>query len=517
MMIPADLVLLDGNIISMNPKMPFAQAIAVRGDRISCVGSNQEVKQYIGEKTRVICLEGKTVLPGFIDTHVHVVDYGRMLTWVNLQGVSSIKEIQTQLAEHIKRVGVGKWVLGRALNPEGLLEKRLPLCHELDMVSSVTPVVFYCQSGQVCVVNSKVLEIAKIGQCVDSGIERDLMGVPTGVLRDQATNFVWNVIPEPTFQELYQATVLALSNCVQSGITCVHWIVLSELELSIIQKLVETGSLPLRVYLIVPASLLDLALQKLKRFENAFFRFGGCIIFVDGYLASRTAALFEPYSDSVSEQGKLLCSQHELFRIADKIQTVGLQLVFHAVGDKAIQEALNVLQHINRNSTVPSPRIEQAAVLNQQLIHYIKELNLSVSVQPCVVASEFSVWSAEKRLGEKRTRWLFPVKDLFNCGVLVSAGSDCPMESLNPLFGVEAAVKRVGVQNLSVFEALQMYTIFAAQTASLDFVDKGSIEQSKLADFVVLSDNPMSVAIDELTNISVCFTVLGGVIYVSKN
>ena len=518
MMIPADLVLLDGNIISMNPKMPSAQAIAVSGDRISCVGSNQEVKQYIGEKTRVICLEGKTVLPGFIDTHVHVVDYGKLLTWLDLYGVSSIKEIQTRLAEHIKRVGKDKWVLGRALNSEVLLEKRLPLCHELDVVSSDAPVVFYCQTGQVCVVNSKVLEVAKISQRVDSGIERDLMGEPTGVLRDQATNFVWNIIPEPDEQELYNATKLALSNFVQLGITCVHWIVLSEVELSIIQKLIETSSLPLRVYLIVPAGLVDLALQKLKRFENDFFKLGGGIVFVDGYLASRTAALFEPYTDCPSNQGGLLCSQNELFVFADKIQTAGLQLIVHAVGDRAIQEAVNIIQHVGRNSNVPCPRLEQAAVLNQQLMRCIKELDISVSVQPCVVDSEFSVWSAEKCLGEKRVCYLFPVKDLLNCGVLVSAGSDCPMEPLNPLLGLEAAVRRVGVQNLSVFEALQMYTIFAARAASLDFVDKGSIEQGKLADLIVLSNNPLSLPSDKLAiSVSVCFTVIGGVVCCSKN
>jgi predicted amidohydrolase YtcJ len=517
MTIPADLVLFNGDILTMNPKMPSAQAIAVKGNKISYVGNNQEVIPYIGEKTQVIYLEGKTVLPGFIDTHAHVVDYGRVLTWIDLQKTSSIKEIQTLLSEHIKRVGGGKWVLGRGLNPEVLLEKRLPLCHELDVVASDIPVVFYCQSGQMCVVNSKVFDVAKISHRTDSGIERNLMGEPTGVLRDQATNFVWNIIPEPTLQELYQVTVLALSNFVQSGITCVHWIVLSEVELSIIQKLVETDFLPLRVYLIVPASLIDLALQKLKRFENAFFKLGGGIIFVDGYLASRTAALFEPYSDNPSEQGKLLCSQTELIRLADKIQNSGLQLVLHAVGDQAIQEAVNVIQRVSRNSTVPCPRIEQAAVLNQQLVHCIKELGLSVSVQPYVVASEFSVWSAKERLGEKRVRWLFPIKDLLNSGISVSAGSDCPMEPLNPLLGVEAAVKRVGIQNMSIFEALQMYTVSAAQASSLDFVDKGTIEQGKLADLVVLSNNPISVSVDELASVSVCFTVIGGVVCCSKN
>jgi predicted amidohydrolase YtcJ len=268
--------------------------------------------------------------------------------------------------------------------------------------------------------------------------------------------------------------------------------------------------------LIVPANLVDLALQKLKQLENEFFKLGGGIIFADGYLASRSAALFEPYSDIPLDQGKLLCSQNELWELADKIQNAGLQVIVHAVGDCAIQETVNIIQRINRSSAVPRLRIEQAAVLNQQLIRCIKELDLSVSIQPCVVASEFSVWSVEKRLGEKRVRWLFPVKDLLDCGVLVSAGSDCPMEPLNPLCGVEVAVKRVGIQSVSVFEALQMYTVFAARVSSLEIVDKGVIEQGKFADLVVLSNNPASVAVNDLSSISVCFTVLDGVVYCSK-
>ena len=514
-MIPADLVLLNGNVITMNSNMPSAQAIAVKGDRISYVGNNQEVKQYIGEKTQVICLEGKTVLPGFIDTHVHVTDYGRMLTWMNLAEVYSVKEIQIHLAERVKQMVENQWILGRALNPERLLEKRLPTCQELDAVSPDNPVVFYCQSGQVCVVNSKTLKAAKINQQNDPGIERTLTGEPTGILRDQATNFVWNIIPEPTQQELYTATELALANFVYLGITSIHWIVLSEAELPIIQELVETNSLPLRVYLIVPINLLNLALQKLKPLENNRFKLGGVILFADGYLATRTAALFEPYNDCPVNQGKLFYQQNEMILLADQIQNAGLQFIIHAVGDRAIQEAIKTIQTIHRNPAVPRPRIEQAAVLNQQLIQCIKELDLSVSIQPCVIASEFSVWAAEERLGEKRAQCLFPIKDLLNCGVLVSAGSDCPMEPLNPLFGVEAAVKREDTQSVSVFEALQMYTVFAAR-AALEVVDKGVIEQDKFADLAILSNDSVDMSINDFFRGYVCFTVLGGVVY-SKN
>ena len=463
-MTAADLVLLNGNIITMNPKMPTAQAVAVKGDRISHVGTNQEIQQFIGQNTKTIQLEGKTVLPGFIDTHTHLADFGRLLTWLDLENAGSIKDIQTQLAERIKQTGKGRFVLGKALNPDGLAEKRLPTRQDLDAVATDNPVVFYCQTGQVCVVNSKALEAAKIsGQTEVFCVEKDANGEPTGILREYATNLVWNVIPEPTQQELYQATKLALEKIVQAGLTSIHWIVLSETELPTIQQLIQEDSLTVRIYLIVPSKILDLALKSLKPLENERFKLGASIIFSDGYLASRTAALLEPYSDSPDEQGKMLCQQNEMLQLAEKIQATGLQLVIHAVGDKAVTEALNVMEQTSQNPALAGPRLEQAAVLNPQLLRRIKELDVSVSIQPCVVASEFSVWSAAEHLGKNRVRWLFPVKDLLSCGVLVAGGSDCPMEPLNPLLGVEAAVKRDGLQKVSVFEAIQMYTVFGGE------------------------------------------------------
>ncbi len=513
-MTSADLVLLDGNIHTMNPKMPKAQSVAVKGNRISFVGTNQEAAGHIGEKTKVVRLEGKTVLPGFIDTHIHVADYGRLLTWLNLENARSIKEIQTQLSQRIKQAGKSKWVLGRALNPDDLAEKRLPTRKDLDTVAPENPVVFYCQSGQGCVANSRALEAAKIHEHQNAGIEKTQSGEPTGVLRDDATNLVWGVIPEPTIEELYQATKLALEKIVQAGVTSIHWIMLSDAEIPVIKKLAQTDSLPLRVYLIVPVNLLDSALE-LKQFENEHFKLGGSVIFSDGYLASRTAALTEPYSDCPKEQGKMLVPKTEMKKLASKINETGLQVIIHAVGDEAVKEALDVIEENRENSAVP-PRLEQAAVLNPQLVKRIAELGVLVTVQPCVVASEFSVWSAKSRLGEKRAGWLFPVKELLKRGVVVAAGSDCPMEPLNPLLGVEAANNRADAQKVAVSEALEMYTVYAAQ-ASFEWAEKGSVEQGKLADLSVLSKDPLSASIDEIDKNSVILTIIGGLAYCTKS
>ncbi len=514
MSVSADLVLLEGNILTMNPKQPKAQAVAVQGNKIIQVGTNQSISKLIGKNTNVIRLGSKTVLPGFIDTHIHVADYGRLLTWLNLENALSIKEIQNLLSQRTKQTAKGKWILGRGWNQNRFAEKRPPTRFDLDKVSPENPVVLYHQSGQMCVVNSKALEAAGIGNQDNVGIEKNPAGEPTGILRDDATNLVWNQIPQPTQQELYDATKMALQKIVEAGITSIQWIVLSETELPIIKKLATLDALPLRVYVIVPANLLDAALKVFKGLKNEFLKLGGTVIFADGYLASRTAALTQPYSDAPEEQGKLLCSKQEMQALAEKIRSAGLQLIIHAVGDKAVDEALSVIETASKD--FGRPRLEQAAVLNQKLVQRIKTMHVIVSVQPCVVASEFSVWSAAEHLGPERGKWLFPTCSLLENGVVVAAGSDSPMEPLNPMLGVEAAVKRETPQKVSVMDALRMYTINAAYASAEEAV-KGSVEEGNLADLAILSNNPESSSAKKLAEISVCMTVLGGKIVCSKN
>jgi predicted amidohydrolase YtcJ len=512
--VSVDLVLLEGNVLTMNPNQPKAQAVAVQGNKIIQVGTNESISKLIGKNTNVIRLGGKAVLPGFIDTHIHVTDYGRLLTWLNLENTNSIQEIQNQTSQRATQTPKGKWILGRGWNQQYLAEKRPPTRFELDQVSPENPVVLYHQSGQMCVVNSKALEVAGIGNQDNVGIEKNPTGEPTGILRDDATNLVWSQIPQPTQQELYDATQMALKKIVEVGITSIHWIVLSEDELPIIKKLAESDVLPLRVYLIVPANLLDAALSTFKGLKNEFLKLGGAVIFADGYLASRTATLTQPYNDAPNEQGELLCSKQEMQALAGKIRSAGLQLIIHAVGDKAVDEALKVIETASQDFR--RSRLEQAAVLNERLVRCIKAGGVIVSVQPCVVASEFSVWSAAERLGPERVKWLFPTCTLLKNAVFVAAGSDSPMEPLNPMLGVEAAVKRETPQKVSVMDALRMYTLNAAYASAEEAV-KGSIEEGKLADLAILSNTPESVSAEKLAEISVCMTVLDGKIVCSKN
>ena len=322
------------------------------------------------------------------------------------------------------------------------------------------------------------------------------------------------MIPAPGEEEMVSAATLALQQIAQAGITSIHWLPLVPNEIKVIQKLNEQNRLPIRVNVIAPASFFN----EISKFaseqnsEGAMLRFGGFEIFADGYLASRTAALCEPYSDCPSEKGSLLCPQEEMAAFASKIVAAGFQLVIHAVGDKAVDAASNIIEQTNAKAANHLRcRVEQAAVLNENLIVRLREQGAVVSVQPRVVSSEFSVWSAVNHLGAERARWLFPVKSLTEAGVVVAAGSDCPMEPLNPMLGIQEAVTREAFaqERVTVEEALRMYTVNAAWASGEDDV-KGSIERGKLADLTVLSGDPEVVEPGKISEINVEMAFVGG-------
>jgi predicted amidohydrolase YtcJ len=298
----ADLVLVGGNVLTMNPSQPSAEAIAVKGDRIVKVGTNGDITQWVGKNTRVINLDGKTVIPGFIDTHIHIADFGRTLTWLDLKNVNSIKTLQDKIKQKAQATPKGKWILGSGWNQDNLKEKRAPTKHDLDEASPDNPVTLYHQLGRTCTVNSKALELAGVtkettspkGGTIDKNPET---GEPTGILHGNATDLIWNKIPPPTEQETLEATKNACQKIIEAGITSAHWIICSTTELAIAKKLTLENNPPLRIYTIITANLLE-TLPNAEPTENTNHnpaKVDAVLIFADGYLASQTAALNEPY------------------------------------------------------------------------------------------------------------------------------------------------------------------------------------------------------------------------------
>ena len=515
-----DLALIDGNVITMNSFQQSAEAIAIKKDKIVKVGTNKEITSWIGTDTKIIKLQGRTVVPGLIDSHIHVADFGKFLTWINLKDVISIKEMQRILRERAQKIHEGRWIIGSGWNQNRFIEKRYPTFRDLNEASPDNPVVLYHQCGRVCVVNSKALELSGVTNetiSLSGGeIEKDSeTGEPTGILRENATDLVWKTIPEPSEEEIIEAASLACEKIVEAGVTSIHWIVTSSIEIPVINRLCAENKLPLRVHIIAPTNILDQINDPdpLPSTEDNPVKKWGVNIFVDGFLAARTAALSESYSDVNSTKGQLQYSQKELNVLVAKAHKANFSLVIHAMGDQAIDMTLTAIEKALMK--VPRKnhryRIEHASVLNKELIHRIKKLELMISVQPKVIISEFSVWSAVDRLGHKRARLLYPLKTLIKEGIRVTGGSDCPMEPLNPLLGIQAAVTRqfFPEERITIDEALRMYTVDAAYASSEENI-KGSIEENKLADLTILSDDPRTIPPNKIGDITVEMTIVGG-------
>jgi predicted amidohydrolase YtcJ len=513
----ADLALLNGHIITLCKDKPLAEALAIKGNKIMKIGRNKEIFQHINGRTKIVDLNGKTVIPGLIDSHIHVADFAKTLCWINLEEARSIAEIKSLVKKHAETTLKGKWIIGRGWDEEKLVEKRPPKASDLDEVAPNNPVVLYKAKGRVCVVNGLALEIAgkfeNLKDLKSSGVDVDPQtGKPTGILSGPATDLIWKLIPDATAEELMELIEAAFKKILGAGITTVQWIVSSAQELYAIKGIVEKGKLPIRVYLIVPVETLTMnILHELKLMENECLKVGGAILYADGYLASKTAALTEPYRNS-QNIGKLFYNAERMETLLQFIGKTGLQAVIHAMGDRAIKETLKAIKAVSVHHPLGNAkfRIENAAILPLELVEEIASLGLIVSIQPYMAYSELEFWGVDESIGE-RIRWLYPLKSLVQEGVIVAGGTDCPMEPLNIFSHIRAAITRQKPveERITVYEALRMYTINAAYSMS-EHNTKGTIEEGKLADLTVLSENPLMVPPEKIDRIKAELTIVGG-------
>ena len=510
--IHADMILISADVLTLNERQPRAQAVAIKDGKIIDVGSNSKIRRLLGKNTRTIDLRGKTVLPGLIDAHAHMISLGHPFPWLELRGVSSIKEIQHKLKTKAQKTEKGKWILGRGWDQDRLREKRYPTRWDLDKVSPNNPVLLNRVCGHIGVANGRALEIANIdkGAAASWGelVDKDpTTGEPTGILRENAMDMVWN-IPEPSQEDLLKACHTACMEAVKAGLTSVHWFVSKPNEIHALQQLLKRNQPPLRVYLVVPMEYFETF--KNERFSEPFLKLNSVKIFTDGSLGARTAALQELYADDPTTKGVLNHCLDELKTMIESADDAGFQVAVHAIGDAAVDETLKAFNQALDKEVVKERRhrIEHVSVLNPHLIEQIKAHGLSVCVQPHFVVSDFWV---PNRLGQKRARWTYPFKTLIEKGILVAASSDTPAEPINPFLGIWAAVARKSFpeERISVEEALKTYTVNAAYLSFEENV-KGSIEVGKFADFTVVSRNPLKIEPEKIRNMRVVMTIVGG-------
>ena len=365
----------------------------------------------------------------------------------------------------------------------------------------------------ICVVNSEALRRAGIDAKTPDPpggiIDRDATGELTGIIRETAVELVTKAIPPLTMDDYEEATVAASQRALEAGLTTVHCIAGSEKELRAILKLRASGRLALRFYVFIPADLLKAAVAIGLRsgFGDDWVKIGGVKIFTDGSLGARTAALEEPYADDPHNRGVTIYNQHQLNELIAEAHRHDLQVAAHAIGDRAIVMALHAFSKTGK--LMPKEhrhRIEHASVVDQHLIERMSELGLIASVQPHFTVSDF--W-LEQRLGKERAALTYAFASLLRAGIKIVGGSDCPVEPLNPLLSIEAAVNRTGPEALTVEDALAMYTRNAAY-ASFEENRKGTITPSKLADLVILEKDPHHVPSSSISTIRVLKTMVGG-------
>lgn len=529
----ADLLLLNGKIWTGNEKLPEAEALAVLGNRIVAVGATARIRKLAGANTRVIDLQGRRVVPGFNDAHVHFFDGGAGLASVQLRDAKTPAEFRDRIGAFAKKLPKGRWVLNGNWDHENWQPAALPTRQLIDAITPDNPVFINRLDGHMCLANSLALKLAGITHATPDPpggtIVRDAQGEPTGVLKDAAMSFVYRVIPNPTAEEIIEALKAAMRYAAENGVTSVQDMSASPDVLAVYQTLLQRGELTVRVSGHQPLSqwerLARVGIQ--ASFGSDKLKLGGLKGFADGSLGSTTALFFEPYLDDPKTVGlpsDEMVKEAEMRARVIAADKAGLHIAIHAIGDKANQTILDFYAAaVQANGPRDRRfRIEHAQHLRPAEIKRFATQQVIASMQP-YHAIDDGRW-AENRIGPERAKGTYAFRSLLDAGAVLAFGSDWFVAPMEPLMGIYAAVTRrtldgkhpngwVHEQKITVAEAVRAFT-YGSAYASFDEKVKGTLEVSKLADLAVLSADIFKVDPVEIAKAKVVLTVFDGrVIY----
>lgn len=518
-----------GKIWTGNPKQPWAEALATRGDTLVAVGSKSELAPWIGDSTQVIKVpEGQLITPGFIDTHTHFIDGGFRLSSVQLRDAKTKEEFIKRIADYAKTVPAGTWIMGGDWDNQNW-GGELPERSWIDAVTPQHPVWVNRLDGHMSLANSAALKAAgitdKVNDVAGGAIERK-KGKVTGIFKDNAMTLIDKFVPPPSEEQEDRALDAAMNYVASKGVTSAHnmsgsW--------PAFERARRQNRMITRIYAGTSINNwreLDAKIKKEGR-GDAWLRFGNLKQFVDGSLGSHTAAFFKPFADAPGDSGFFLTPPDELYRGIKSADSAGLHLMVHAIGDKGIRTLLDIYERVEKEN---GPRDRRFRIEHLQHIHpadipRLKTLGVIASMQPYHAIDDGRF--AEKYIGYERCKTTYAFKSLMDAGATVAFGSDWFVAPPTPLEGIYAAVTRrtlddknpdgwVPEQKISVEEALKAYTINGAY-ASFEEGIKGSLEAGKLADFVVLDKDIMAIDHVEIRNVKVVRTVVGAkVVYVAK-
>jgi hypothetical protein len=521
---PATLVILHARAWTGDPRQSWAEAVAVRGDRIVAVGSSDEVNRHTGAGTRVIDAQGRMLVPGFNDAHLHFLDAGFRLASVQLRDAKTPAEFIARIQAFAATVPPGTWITGGDWNHE-LWGGELPRRDWIDAVTPNHPVWVWRLDGHMGLANSVALRAAGVTAAtpeVEGGtIVRGPGGEPTGVLKDNAMTLVSRVEPVPPPEMSARALEAAMRHVAANGVTSVQNMGTWE-QLEVFERAHAAGKLRTRIYAAVPLKtwerLRDTVATRGR--GDSWLRIGALKGFVDGSLGSHTAAFLEPFTDAPNDRGLLVNTPEDLYRWTSGADKAGLHVLVHAIGDRAIRLQLDIFKRVAAENGPKDRRfrIEHAQhIAPADLARFAAE-GIIPSMQP-YHAIDDGQW-ADKVIGPERAKTTYAFRSLRDTGARLAFGSDWFVAPPTPLEGIYAAVTRrtldgahpggwVPEQRIGVEDALRAYTIGSAY-AAFEEQEKGTLEAGKLADFALLERDITRIPPEEIRDVKVMLTVVGG-------
>lgn len=535
----ADVVLLHGKVWTVNRGQPEAEALAIGRDRILTVGSDRDMQPHIGPRTRVIDLKGRRVVPGFYDSHIHLLGSGQRLSEVALKDARDEAEFGRRLREFDQKLPRQRWLLGGDWDHDRTFGGVLPTAELLDRYVPDRPIFLRRYDGHMAIVNTRTLRLAGITATTadpPGGViyRKPDSKEPTGLLRDNAMDLVSRLLPRPSEEEIVEAVRAALVEVRQQGVTSVQDMDGSDAAtrgklLRTYQEMARTRQLTVRVELRWPLAegenLARLGVQ--ANFGDDWVKIGGLKGFVDGSLGSSTARMYEPFLNEPGNRGVWVTPLGQLRESIRQADRAGLAVAVHAIGDQANAELLDIFAEVTRTNGPRDRRfrIEHTQHLRPQDYPRFKELGVIPSMQPYHIIDD-GRW-AEGRIGAKRCASSYACRSLLDAGARVAFGSDWSVAPIHPLLGIDGAVNRRTLdgkhpggwfpeQRITVAEAIEAYTLTSAYAAFQE-KDRGSLEPGKLADLVVLSRDILADSErDRIARTDILLTMVGGRIVYEK-
>lgn len=525
-----NLILHNGKIYTVDPETPEVSAIALRDGKVLALGNDAKIRKLAAPHTKVIDLQGRRVLPGLTDSHFHLYEWAMLLRGIPLEDTASSDQALTRVKKTVQKKNPGEWIVGQGWNQERWGET-LPTRHDLDKIAPNNPVILWRTDMHLAWANSQALQAAHINAKTpnpDMGvIDKKDDGEPSGILRELAINLVRDSMPPATDQEIANAMHYAISQVHKLGLTGLHDFRIMGGDdgppaLRAWQRLHANDQLQLRAWVLIPGELLDEAITLGLRtgLGDDKLRIGAAKFFADGATGPRTAWMLEPFQDAGS--GMPLTPMNEMADAISKANKAGISTAIHAIGDRAVRELLDVYTEVLENQSekdafnVPH-RIEHVQHSTSDDLKRLAPLGIFASVQPLHLSDDMDM--TDKALGE-RARWTYAFRDLLDAGTTLALGSDCPVASPNPFWGIHAAVTRQRQdgtppkgwhpsQKLTVPEAIWGYTMGGA-LASGQEEKQGSLTPGKLADLIVLDRDILAINPAEIYDTQVLMTVFDG-------